>query len=316
MLLLLAIALGAPLAFAREHFIAFDAPGEPLDPFTDANTYLAAGERLNAGHELYRLQPGDRAVLIIPGLFTQPLVSPPPIAVLWRPIAALPFGVQLWIVACWVALLGTVAYLVLRLGVPAALLALLLSLPIGEELAVANVVSFFPAVLVLAWRYRRSPLIGVPIGAIAAIKLAPIAMVGWLIAERNVRALVAVVGTVAGIVLVSVVGAGLNSFFEYLDVVPTLKPSPLSLPGQTGIGWSAYAALGAGVAAAAALRSRPAVAFAVAVVTVVLGSPVIYYGGLVVLLAVVAPLLPEPHHVPIATPVARSSVRQPENVHA
>src|SRR5687767_10188966 len=87
--LLLVLALGTPLAFARAHFIDFDGPGNRLDAFTDANTYLAAGERLNAGHDLYRLRPGDREVLIIPELFTQPLVSPPPIAVLWRPLAAI-----------------------------------------------------------------------------------------------------------------------------------------------------------------------------------------------------------------------------------
>lgn len=292
--LLLVIAVGTPLGFARAHFIDFDAPGNALYAFTDADTYRAAGERLNAGHELYRLQEGDRPVLIIPGLFTQPLVSPPPIAVIWRPIAALPFGYEAWIVACWVALLGTVVYLVLRVGPPAALLAFLLSWPIGEELAVANVVSFFPAIFVISWRYRRHPWIGAPLGAIAAVKLAPIAIVGWLVAERHLRALFAMAGTIAALVIVSVIGAGLDSFFEYLDIVPTLKPSPLSVAGQTGISWISYALLAGGVVLAATLRSRPRLAFCVSILTVVLGTPVVYIGGLVVLLALAAPLLPEP----------------------
>lgn len=300
-MLLLVIAVGTPLAFARAHFIDFDAPGNRLDPFTDANTYLAAGERLNAGHELYRLQPGDRQVLIIPDLFTQPLVSPPPIAVLWRPLAAIPFGIHLWIAACWVALLGTIVYLVLRVGPPAALLAFLLSLPIGEELAVANVASFFPAVMVIAWRYRRRAWIGVPLGVIAAVKLAPIAMVGWLLAERHTRGIVAMAATIAGLLLISVLGAGVDSFLEYLKVVPTLKPSPLSLAGQTGIGWISYAVLVAGILLAASLRRHPGIAFAVALVTMVVGTPVIYYGGLVVLLALAAPLLPEPAEPSMAT---------------
>lgn len=292
--LLLVIAIGTPLGFARAHFIDFDAPGNLLDPFTDAKTYLAAGERLNAGSDLYRLQPGDREVLIIPGAFTQPLVSPPPIAVIWRPIALLPFGFQAWIVACWVALLGTVAYLVLRVGAPAVMAAFLLSWPIGEELAVGNVVSFFPAVLVLAWRYRRHSWIGIPLGLIAGVKLAPIAMVGWLMAERHVRALLMLAATLAGLAVVSVLGAGLQSFLEYLDVAPTLKPSPLSITAQTGISWASYAFLVGGIAVAAALRSYPRIAFCISVVTVAFGSPVIYIGGLVVLLALVAPLLPEP----------------------
>ena len=310
--LLLVIAIGAPLGFARAHFIDFDAPGNQLDAFTDANTYLAAGERLNAGHELYRLQEGDRPVLIIPDLFTQPLVSPPPIAVIWRPIAAIPFGIQLWIVACWAALLGTVAYLVLRVGPPAAFLALALSWPIGEELAVANVVSFFPAVLVLSWRYRRHAWIGVPLGVIAGVKLAPIAMAGWLIAERNLRALATMAAAIGGLVVVSVLGAGLNSFFEYLQIAPTLKPSPLSISGQTGVSWASYAVLAGGIAIAAALHRYPRVAYCVSVVTVAFGSPVVYIGGLVVLLALAAPLLPEPALARAAPKPEDWPVRAPE----
>jgi Glycosyltransferase family 87 len=296
--LLLVIAVGTPLGFARAHFIDFEAPDNLLYAFTDADTYRAAGERLNAGHQLYRLQEGDRPVLIIPDLFTQPLVSPPPIAVLWRPIAALPFGYEAWIVACWIALLGTVVYLVLRVGWPAALLAFLLSWPIGEELAVANVVSFFPAVFVISWRYRRHAWIGAPLGLIAAVKLAPIAIVGWLLAERHVRALVAMAGTIAALIGVSVLGAGMSSFFEYLDIVPTLKPSPLSLVSLTGISWISYAFLAGGVAVAAALRNHPRLAWCVSIVTVVVGTPVIYIGGFVVLLALAAPLLPEARAVP------------------
>jgi hypothetical protein len=46
--------------------------------------YLAAGERLNAGHQLYALMPGNRPVDIHPPFWTVPLLSPPPIAVLFR----------------------------------------------------------------------------------------------------------------------------------------------------------------------------------------------------------------------------------------
>jgi hypothetical protein len=296
--LLLVLALGTPLGFARAHFIDFDAPGNLLDPFTDANTYLAAGERLNAGHKLYELQDGDRDVLIIPELFTQPLVSPPPIAVLWRPIAALPFGFEMWIVACWLALLGTIAYLVLRVGPPAALLAFVLALPIGEDLAVANVVCFFPAVLVAAWRFRRSPMIGIPLGTIAAVKLAPIAMVGWLLAERHIRGLAVIATTIAGLGLVSVLGAGVDSFLEYLRVVPTLKPSPMSLSGETGIAWLTYAVLFGAIGLAALFRRQPAIAYSISVVAIIFGSPVVHFGSFVVLLALAAPLLPEPAREP------------------
>src|SRR4029078_7878141 len=104
----------------------FAIPGH-LEPVSDTQTYLAAGERLNAGHDLYRLRPGDRPVLVDEvGVFA-PRTSPAPIAVLWRPFAALPFGVALWIAACWVALLGTVAFLVFRVGIVAVILSVLVA---------------------------------------------------------------------------------------------------------------------------------------------------------------------------------------------
>ncbi len=61
----------------------------------DAPTYLAAGERLNAGHNLYALVAGDRPVLLDPPYWIVPLLSPPPIAVLWRPLALLGSGSML-----------------------------------------------------------------------------------------------------------------------------------------------------------------------------------------------------------------------------
>src|SRR3954451_3473833 len=93
---LLLLAVGTPLLWARANFDVYNLPGNLMDPFTDATTYLAAGERLNAGHDLYKLGPGDRPVLEIPGLYSAPLLSPPPIAVMWRPIAVVPWGWSLW----------------------------------------------------------------------------------------------------------------------------------------------------------------------------------------------------------------------------
>ena len=75
--LLLVIALGTPLAIAREYLMPFANAG--VRAFPDANTYLAAGERLNAGHELYRREPGDREVLF-EDQFPAAILSPPPIA--------------------------------------------------------------------------------------------------------------------------------------------------------------------------------------------------------------------------------------------
>jgi hypothetical protein len=289
--LLLVLALGTPLAFARAYLIDFDAPGNLLDPFIDATTYRAAGERLNAGHRLYRLEEGDRQVLIIPGLFTAPLLSPPPIAVLWRPLAAVDWGMALWVIACWTALLGTVGYLILRVGVVAMVLTFLLSQAIGEQLAVANAAAFFPMLYVLVWRYRDKPTIGAVIGLMSVIKLAPIALCSWLLSTGRRRALAVAVGSIVGLLLLGAIGAGLDSYVDYLGIFATTRPSPLSISGQTGIEWMSPAVLIGGTAAAIALRRWPRLSYGVALGAAVLGTPALYTSGLVSLLALAAPLI-------------------------
>ena len=291
-ILLLVIALGTPLAIAREYLMPFANAG--VRAFPDANTYLAAGERLNAGHELYRREPGDREVLF-EDQFPAAILSPSPIAVLWRPLAALSWGFDAWVAASWVALLGTIAYLVLKIGLPAVLLTLVLSIAIGQQLAIANVTAFFPAVLVLAWRFRYNPWVGVGIGMISAIKLTPIAMTGWMIGGRLCWMLAVTIGTIGVAGVIGGLGAGFDSYLEYLRIAPQIKPSPDSIAGLTGISWASYAVLGGGIVIAVLLGHRwPRWSFAVAVVASTIGTPVIYPIGLVPLLALAAPLLPEP----------------------
>jgi hypothetical protein len=57
----------------------------------DAVVYLAAGERLNAGHLLYALSPGDRIVALKPPYWTVPTLSPPFMGVLFRPLVVSQF---------------------------------------------------------------------------------------------------------------------------------------------------------------------------------------------------------------------------------
>ena len=292
--LMLVIAIGAPLWWVRANFEVYDQPGNLMDPFTDATSYLAAGERLNAGHDLYRLQPGDRPVLVIPSLFTAALLSPPPIAVVWRPLAALPFGWQLWIAATWIALLGTIVFLVVRIGPRMVLLVFLLSHAIGEQLAVANANAFIPAMYVLLWIHRDRGWIGALVATAAAVKLAPIALAGWLAGRRNLRAIGVGIGTFGVIGLVSLLGAGIESFVDYLRVVPSNNPTPLSLSGWTGIGPASYVFLASATVASAATGDRwPRLSFGLGVLGAVLGTPALYASGLVGLLALAAPFLPE-----------------------
>jgi len=264
-------------------------PSSPCPPFTDAVMYLAAGERLNAGRDLYALHPGDRPVVILPEITTAPLLSPPPIAVLWRPIAVLPFGFALWIAACWVALLGTTFQLVLRAGLPGAVLASLLSPAIGEQLAAGNVAGFFPLLMVLAWRLRARPVAGAIVGLMASLKLTPGALGGWLVGTRRWSGVAAAVVAVGLLFVVSLIGSSPAAFVDYLRVATTAGPSTASLSGLTGLGWLSSCVLVAGTLLAIGLGRWPRAAFIIAVVTSVLGTPSLYLSGWVAVLATLAP---------------------------
>jgi hypothetical protein len=287
-ILLVLLALLPGIGFGRSFHTMFSLPGN-IDPFTDANTYLAAGERLNAGRSLYALGPGDRPVLIVPGQFSAPLVSPPTIATMWRPFAALPFGFQLWLLAAWVALLGAVAWIVYWTGVPGLVLALVLAEPIGNQLSIGNVTSFFPALLIVIWNCRGRPWVAALISLMTAIKIAPGVLFGRSRISRHPRWIAWAVGSMAVILGVTAIGSGPGSFVEYLGVAGSTNPSPLSLSGLTGISWMTFAVLVAGTIVAALLRNE-AWSFVVAVIAMVAGTPSLYLAGLVPLLAVLAPL--------------------------
>ena len=289
---LVGLVVAASLLWVNANFSFYNAPDNAMEPFTDVTTYLAAGERLNAGHDLYRLGPGDRPVLQWPGLYTAPLLSPPPIAVLWRPLAAVSWGTLVWIVATWVVLWATILFLVFRAGLWAVLLAAALSHAIGEQLAVGNANAFMPAIYLLLWRFRDRAWIGTLIAVAASIKLAPIAMAGWLIGTRRWRALAVTVGAGAVIFVLGGLGAGFGSYVEYLGTLGGNTPTPLSISGQTGIAWASYAVLAGGVLLAIAIGRRyPTASWAVALLASVLGTPALYASGLVSLLALTAPLV-------------------------
>lgn len=295
----LALAVGLPTGLAVGDLLAQHRNPVPLQPFTDGITYLAAGERLNDGHALYELGPDDRPVDLVPTLFKFPLLSPPAIAVAWRPLAAaklggIEVGLALWVVACWAALLGTVAYLAVRVGLLAVLLAIALALPIAQQLAVANVSSFFPMMLTYSWLRRGHPRSGVSIGVMAGIKLAPVVGVAWLVGTHQRTPTVAAALTIAIVGVLSIAGAGLSNAMTYLAVSGTVAPSPLSPAGLLNAPWVTYGVLGAGLALCLATGPWPRISFAVAVITTTIATPALYLAALVPLLALVAPLADYP----------------------
>src|SRR5439155_18905551 len=94
------VALGTLAVFLIYYFQRGFIPG-------DATVYLAAGERLDAGHALYALAPGDRDPGLKPPYWTVPLLSPPLIGVVFRPLALLPWAVGAYIF--WAATLASIA---------------------------------------------------------------------------------------------------------------------------------------------------------------------------------------------------------------
>jgi len=287
---LICVAITTVLTWAVVTIAYYNEPDNGIEPFTDAQTYLAAGERLNAGHDLYRLGPGDRPVLTLPGVYSSPLLSPPPIAVLWRPLAAIDLGLSLWVAGCWIALLGTALYVMFRGGLPAVFLVLALSHAIGEQLAVANANAFMPALYIALWKLRDRPAAGSLVGAAAAIKLAPVGMLGWLVGTRRWSAAATACGALAVLFLAGGIGAGFRSYVEYLGTLPGNRPTALSLSGITGLSWASYAVLVLGTVLALGLGRRwPRLSFVAALSGAVLGTPALYASGLVSLLALAAP---------------------------
>jgi hypothetical protein len=287
---LLFLAIAPAILVATAYLENFSSPDSVLRPFTDANTYLAAGERLNDGHDLYRLRPGDRSVDIFEKLYAVPLVGPPMLAVLWRPLAAVDAGFVIWVALCWGALLGAMAYLVIRVGLLAAIACVALCIPIGEQLAVANVSSLFPAMLIAAWRTLGTGVSGVVIGFVATAKLAPIVLVNWLIGRRDWHGVVAASVTVVVLSGVTLIGAGLENVLAFRVAIADVKPSPFSVSSLTGIPYATYAVLVVGSVFTLATRRWSGVSFGIAVTTATIGTPALYVAALVPLLAVLSPL--------------------------
>src|SRR5687768_7333974 len=297
-LLVPALALGVVVTIQVVYFNRGFIPG-------DAFTYLAAGERLNDGHLLYALSPGDRPVGLKPPYWTVPLLSPPPIAVLFRPLALLPndLGPYVWWAVCIVSIVGTMVVMLRRRPILIGLAILVLSIPIVYEIGVGNLNSLLLSGIVGAWYLlvRRYDIgVGVVIAGMTALKLTPVVLAWWLITQRRWTAFRAFIVAGLAIAGVSLLGAGLPAHLEYLGIVrqtSTAGTSDLSLAGTArfvgvdpGIASVLPAiALVAGFVAIWLLRERPGLAYAVAVVTMLLGSPVVNVNWFTVLLAALAP---------------------------
>jgi hypothetical protein len=256
----------------------------PYGAAWDAPTYLAAGERLNAGHELYALGPGDRPVAEAEK-FHSPLLSPPLVAVVWRPLALLgEISMVYWWLACLAAIAVVFSVVIGRGTVVGVVGLLVLATPLAWEMLAANMNGLILLGLASAWLLHErghDRAAGVVIGVMTVAKLWP----GLVLFALPIRAFPGAIVGAGAAAIVSVLGAGVSNHLAYLSVGSDVSPSPLSLPGITGIPWPVLAA--AGLVGVLALRKRPRQAWVVAIVTMVLASPVLYINHLALLLPAV-----------------------------
>ncbi len=277
----------------------------------DAIVYQAAAERLNAGHALYALSPGDRVVPMFAPFWTVPLLSPPLIAVLWRPLALIPYplGVATWWIASDVALVGVSAVLLRapaftgRRRYVAAIVVALLSQAIAVQLLVGNVDALLIAGAIVVWRAPRKwdPAVGAIVALMAGVKLLPIAFGWWLLCQRRWRAVGWMIGALVVLGGVSLLGAGLDAHIAYLGIA-----RQTTVQGATAESLAAVARMfgvpggiasvlpiaffGLCAVAMFVLRNRPGATYAIAVLASVFGSPVVNTENLARLLPLLAPL--------------------------
>jgi alpha-1,2-mannosyltransferase len=292
------LALGVIAAIQSVYFQRGLIPG-------DAFTYLAAGERLNAGHALYALVPGDRPVDLNPPFWTVPLLSPPPIAVVFRPLALLgDAGAYVWWLLCLAVIGATGIALLRRQPVIIGLATLVLSIPVVYEIGVGNLNGVVVGGLVLGWVLLvrgRDDLAGVVLALVTALKLTPAIFLWWLVVRGRWRAARWFLAAGIAALAVSVLGAGIGAHLEYLSIIrntATVGTSNLSIAGlarTVGVPESVasilpYLALSIGLLAIWVLRGRPGPSWAATVVTMLAASPVVNVNWFTLLLAALAPL--------------------------
>lgn len=245
----------------------------PLFWAVDATGYLAAGERLNAGGELYALGPGDRWVDIRPGLWDHPFLYPPIWGIAWRLLAS-PIGLAVWMSVVSFGMIGWL-YLVLRhADRRTAVIVGLLSAPFAVLLASGNVAGLILVGMSLARRRNA----GILVGVMAAIKIMPAVLIVWFLATRRYREAALAIGAGAVLTLAGYLYDPALTWQYVTEVIPSTHAMGISPAYLSGLPWLTYVLLGFGLAVTWFRRS-----FGSAVATVVFGSPAVGVASLALL---------------------------------
>lgn len=256
----------------------------------DAQPYYGAAERLNAGHEIYRYLPGDRILKDEP-FYNELLLSPPLIAVAWRPVAALlplePAIVIWWALGAFV-LSATVFWLIAHAGLPTVWAVTALCVPLALTAWTGNVQAFLTPAIILAsvrlWSGHER-LGGAIYGLGTVLKLSPVFLCWWLVVTGRRKAVAAAIVVGMAAIAISVVGSGIGAYVDYLGVVGRVAGLGGTGASVTGVARALGVPLAArslimpllivvGIVVVLLLRSRPRAAFAAAVIFGVLSSTV------------------------------------------
>ena len=274
----------------------------------DSFTYLAAGERLNAGHLLYALLPGDRLVDVHPPFWTVPFLSPPPMGVLMRPFALLPgdTGAYAWWAACLISIGAVLAALVRRRPATTSAAVIVLAIPLAYEIGVGNVNGLLLGAAIACWilvRDGQAAAAGPLAGVMFALKLTPLPVAAWVAGAGGKRGVGGILAGLLVVGLVSLLGAGMDAHLAYLDVARTTATAGLSAFSPGGLVRTLgfpdpiptlvpTALLGGGslLAWMLARRDHPAAGYGVAVVAWTFGSAVVNVNTPTLLLALLAPV--------------------------
>ncbi len=240
------------------------------DPLVDIRRYWEAGARLNAGQPLYGLTSADT---------TATYLYPPLLAILFRPLALLPFEVAAaaWETVVIASLLATIRRI--GLGRPVLLMLGILALPIAWSLAIGQVEVVLTLLLA----------IGAPWAVALAgyVKLFPWLVAVYWLARRDVRSIVRLVAWVAGLGVLQLVLAPDASldFVRLTWLKATLDVNNVSLWVIHPVLW----AVGALVALIVAARLAPTRwGWAAAVGFTVVANPRLLVYQLMALLATLA----------------------------
>lgn len=270
---------------------------------TDAFVYLAAGERLNAGHDLYAIGPGDRIIGLNPPYWTVPTLSPPLLGVLWQPLALAGVAGMLigWslVGAAYLVVVGVVVWRSPLLGL---IFTAILAPYIGTQIGLGNVNGFVALGMLGMWRLRSHAwVVGVVLALIIAIKVVPVVLALWLLAARRTRALLATAVAGGAVSVLSLLTAGVGVHIDYVGVILHTMSTGSSTTSVAGLATTAgfpraisllapWAVLIGGFGLMRLIRSREDVTFGLSVVLMLLVSPALQPYWFAMAIVVLAPI--------------------------